>query len=72
MKVRIIIGNHAYAVITTASGNYDVLLRPGVSAIKSLQETSAEMLRNAEDVTRRAAIIQRAADHLESLERKAA
>ena len=60
-KVRTIIGADAYAVIEYENGVMDVRLSPGKSARKSMLESAAEMREKAENILRRASIIEAAA-----------
>ena len=49
MKARILVGTHAYAVITDDAGvSIDIRLSPGKSAVKSLRESAAEYKAQAE------------------------
>ena len=72
MKVRIIIGNNAYACITTPQRSMDVLLSPGISAVKSLRATAADMRDEAETKYKRATVILEAAEYLARMEKVAA
>lgn len=65
MKVRTIIGSHAYAVIEHDKGSMDVLLSAGRSPAKSLRESAREFRESAEDKLRRALILEEAAVLLE-------
>lgn len=63
MQVRVIIGAQAaYACINHEKGVMDIRLTPGRSARQSLQETAEEMRQKAADLTRRAALIEHAAE----------
>jgi len=64
MNVRTIIGAHAYAVITHDNGTIDVLLEAGHSPEYSLAQAAREMREKAEQINRRAGIIEEAAGWL--------
>lgn len=65
MKVTLIFGANAYAVIKHAAGTMDVLLHPGRSASKSLRESAAEEKAQAVRKIQHAALLEQAADILE-------
>lgn len=66
MKARILVGTHAYAVITDDAGvSIDIRLSPGKSAVKSLRESAAEYLERARRLERMATVANDAADILE-------
>jgi len=67
MKVRIIVGQYAYACIEHESGaKTDIRLEPGKSAPASLREYAAEQTKHAERLAKMAEIALRAAAYLES------
>lgn len=61
MKVSILIGANAYAVIMTDTRSLDVLLAPGRSAAKSLRESAEEDRAKAERLLARAELLDQAA-----------
>lgn len=66
MKARILIGAHAYAVITDKAGALiDIRLAPGKSAAASLRESAAEYKAQAERKLYLASVALAAADILE-------
>ena len=62
MKVSIIIGTHAYAVIKGDTYSMDVLLSPGKSPADSLRITANELREQADTLLQRATRIALAAD----------
>ncbi len=66
MKVKLLIGTHAYASIQYPGGSMDVLLDAGHSPEFSLSRTASELREQAKATIRRAEIIQQAAAYLEA------
>lgn len=66
MKVRLLIGANAYAVIEHETGKLDQLLQPGRSPARSLRESAAELRGEANRKLRQASLLEEAAIHLES------
>lgn len=63
MKVRILVGAQAaYACISSDNRTMDVMLSPGMSAVKSMRQSAAEMRKKADDLQERATYIDQAAD----------
>lgn len=65
MKVRIIIGQYAYACITHEAGTTDIRLEPGRSAPVSLREYAGNKRRDAERALELAELAEQAATVLE-------
>ncbi len=66
MRVRVIIGAHAYANIEDGARDMDVLLSPGKGVAKSLRESASEMREKAAKYLERAGVMERAANHYEA------
>lgn len=67
MKVRIIVGQYAYACIEHESGaKTDIRLEPGRSASQSLREYAAEQHARATRILDMVDLANAAAEHLES------
>lgn len=61
MQVKVLVGaQHAYACIKTKGTSLDVLLSPGRSPAKSLQETATEMREKAAKLIARAEMVEQA------------
>lgn len=72
MKVKILVGAHAYACITHATGSMDVQLAAGHSPEFSLAQSARELREKAESMIRRADILDQAAGYLVAQKEKAA
>ena len=66
MKVRIIVGQYAYACIEHEGQKTDIRLEPGRSASQSLREYAAEQHARATRILDMVDLANAAAEHLES------
>ena len=66
MKVKLLIGQYAYACIEREGQKTDIRLEPGRSASQSLREYAAEQHAQATRILKMADLANAAAEHLES------